>query len=138
MKKWILIFSLILFSVSSFSQDKSFMIEEITDKVFARIKGLSYKDNCTIPISELRYLTLLHYGADGKTHKGELICNKAIAEDLIEVFKILYKAKYPIERMELIDNFGADDGRSMRANNSSAFNFRFIANSNKLSNHSWV
>ncbi|MBR6998888.1 MAG: M15 family metallopeptidase, partial [Prevotella sp.] len=48
----------------------------------------------------------------------------------------LYRHKYPIERMRLIDDYDADDERSMQANNTSCFNFRAIAGSTKLSKHS--
>lgn len=45
--------------------------------------------------------------------------------------------KYPIERMQLIDAYHADDLKSMAANNTSAFNYRPVAGTNKLSNHSY-
>lgn len=54
----------------------------------------------------------------------------------MDIFRKLYAASYPIERMVLIDNYNADDNPSMEANNSSAFNFRFVAGTKKLSNHS--
>lgn len=38
--------------------------------------------------------------------------------------------------MVLIDEYDAQDGPSMRANNSSAFNFRFVAGTGVLSSHS--
>lgn len=65
-----------------------------------------------------------------------MICNKAVCNDLIAIFRTLYQAEYPIERMVLIDEYDADDERSMQANNSSAFNFRFVSGTRKLSSHS--
>ena len=59
-----------------------------------------------------------------------------IANDLKEIFQELYRNKYPIERMRLIDDYDADDERSMQDNNTSCFNFRAIAGSKKLSKHS--
>lgn len=112
-----------------------FEIKEIDDDIFSRIKGKSYKDDCTVPLEELRYLTVAHYTLDGNVEKGELICNKDIAEDLIDIFRNLYKAQYPIERMVLIDEYDADDRKSMEANNTSCFNYRVVAGSTKLSNH---
>ena len=64
-----------------------------------------------------------------------MVCNKAIAADLIDIFRELYHQGYPIERMVRIDEYGADDESSMRANNSSSFCYRAIAGSTKLSNH---
>ena len=116
-----------------------FCAEEIRpgDAVYDRINGCSYRENPNIDLSQLRYLTLLHIGFDGKTHVGEMIVNEEIAEDVLEIFRKLYEAGYPIERMRLIDDYGADDNASMADNNSSAFNYRYIASSTKLSNHSW-
>lgn len=122
---------------STLDESNLFYYEKISDEVFARIKGISYGDDCTIPRDELRYLRVLHCNKQGDILVGELICNRAIAEDLIEIFKALYRERYPIERMVLVDEYGADDNRSMAANNSSAFNFRFISGTKRLSNHSW-
>ena len=68
--------------------------------------------------------------------EGELICHKDIADDLLAIFQELYKAAYPIERMVLIDEYDADDEASMRANNTSAFNFRYASGMKRLSSHS--
>lgn len=117
---------------------KMFSVTELTKEIKDRITGISYADNCTVPYEELRYVQVLHWGFDGETHTGELIVGRAIAEDIIDIFKELYAAQYPIERMVLIDDYQAEDNASMAANNSSAFCYRVIDNgSNKLSNHSY-
>ena len=113
-----------------------FTQQEISDSLFARIYGKSFKENCTTPREELRYLRLLHYNKVGEVLQGELICHKSIAMDLLEIFQELYQARYPIERMVLIDNYNADDEASMQANNTSAFNFRNAVGMQRLSSHS--
>lgn len=116
-----------------------FYAEEFDDRseIFTRIKGKSYKDNCTVPLSDLRYLHVLHVGFDGKSHEGEIICNKYIADDLLEIFEELYKAQYPIEKIRLVDEYDADDEKSMADNNSSSFNFRYISYTKKISKHGY-
>jgi hypothetical protein len=99
------------------------------------MQGRSFPVGCSIPRSDLRYLRVLHYDAGGQVQQGELVCNKAIAQDLIDIFHQLYHAHYPIERMRLIDDYDADDEQSMRANNTSCFCFRAISGSHKLSKH---
>lgn len=121
-------------------KDKAnFYAVEFTEEseIFTRIKGKSYKDNCTVPLSDLRYLHVLHVGFDGKTHDGEIICNKYIADDLLEIFEDLYEAKYPIEKVKLVDEYDADDEASMADNNSSSFNFRYISYTTKISKHGY-
>ena len=139
MKKMIyLLLSSVLFALQLDAQEleNGFSQQEITDALFVRIKGKSYKDNCTTSLSDLRYLQVLHYNKEGEVLKGELICHQSISEDLLTIFRELYKAKYPIERMMLVDEYDADDEASMKANNSSAFNFRYVSGTKSLSRHS--
>lgn len=113
-----------------------FKAEEISDEIFSRMWLKSWKENCPLDRSELRYLKVLHRNADGKPQRGEMVVNAAIADKVLTIFMQLYEAGYRIERMVLIDNFDADDETSMRANNSSSFNFRFMTGSTtKISKH---
>ena len=121
--------------ITEVKQKEIFEILDISDEIFSRIKGKSYKKDCDIPLKDLKYLRLSYYGFDGEVHVGEMIVNTLISEDTLLVFKELYEAKYPIEGMELVDEYDADDNASMEANNSSAFNFRFIDGTSTYSNH---
>lgn len=118
-------------------KSEGFYIEEFDEysEIFSQIYGKSFKENCTVPIKDLRLIHILYTGFDGTTYQGELICNKFIAENLIEIFEELYESSYPIEKIQLVDNFDADDESSMRENNSSCFNFRFVTGSTKISKH---
>lgn len=115
--------------------EQGFFITQINDEIFARIKGKSFKDNCTLPREDLRYLHVLHKNLRGETLEGEIICNVYIACDLLDIFQKLYAANYPIEKIRLVDEYDADDELSMRDNNSSCFNFRFISHTTKVSKH---
>ena len=84
---------------------------------------------------ELDTLQVQHVDCNGRTQQGILICNKAIAQDLREIFAELYKAKYPIERIRPISEYDNDDERSMRANNTSCYCYRVVEGSTKLSKH---
>ena len=117
------------------SPDTAFSISPISDEIFARIQGKSFKDDCTLPREDLRYLHVLHADLNGETHEGEMIVNYHIAEDVLEILKELYEARYPIEKIRLIDEYDADDEASMEDNNSSSFNFRFISHTTRVSKH---
>lgn len=112
-----------------------FSVTAIDDATFARMKGKTYKDDCTVPLSELRHVKVLYKNKELQTLKGEIVCNKHIADDVAEIFYELYKANYPIERIRLMDDYNADDEKAMRDNNTSSFNFRFISHSTKVSKH---
>lgn len=117
------------------SEAEEFYVSEIPDDIFEKMQGKSYKADCTVPREDLRYVHVLHMGFDGETKEGELVVNKAIADDVCDIFEKLYEADYPIEKIRLIDEYDADDEASMSDNNSSAFNFRFISHTTKISKH---
>lgn len=118
---------------ASYADD--FYISEIPDDIFAKMQGKSYKEDCTVPREDLRYVHVRHMGFDGEAKDGELVVNKAIADDVLAIFAELYKADYPIEKVRLVDEYDADDEASMSDNNSSAFNFRFISHTTRISKH---
>jgi hypothetical protein len=68
-----------------------------------------------------------HWDFDGDVERGRLIVHEESADDVLEAMKDLFRAGYPFRRIEVIDAYGGDDHRSMNADNTSAFNCRFVA-----------
>ena len=112
-----------------------FTQSEISGSVKDRIYGKSYRENPHISMSDLRYIRVLYYDYSGNRRVGELVSNKAISGDLVEIFRDLYDAKYPIDKMKLVDDYDASDDWSSSENNTSCFNYRTVAGSNSLSLH---
>lgn len=123
-------------AVDAFCDEQCFSVSLISEKIFYRMQGKSFSSDCTVPRKDLRYLKVLHYTADGRIRLGEMVVNQKISKDVLEIFKTLFVHRYPIEKMVLIDNYEANDERSMADNNSSAFNFRYVQGTRVLSNHS--
>ena len=117
------------------AQGQIFSSQAIPDSVWQTMQGKTWHDNPYIHRADLRYLRISHYDLEGRTHVGELICNKLIAQKLLTIFRELYAAHYPIQRMRLPDNYDADDERQMRANNTSCFCYRNVSGSKNLSKH---
>ena len=116
----------------------AFRIDTVSTALQERMRGRSYPEGeAEIGFSELRHLQLLYYDYNGRVRKGEMVCNQAIADDLIHIFKELYKARYPIAGIRLADDFDGDDLRSMEANNSSCFNYRTKTTGASLSRHAF-
>lgn len=108
---------------------------EIKAATLRRMKGKSYPKGCPIPPEDLRLIEVVHHNGKGGRQMGEIVVHKSIADDVVKVLTELYAVGFPIERMVLIDNYDADDDKSMRANNSSGFNYRTVAGTTRLSNH---
>ncbi len=132
-----MLFVLMFLSLRSYAADTLFVSSRISDAELARMKGKSYPEGCPVPLSDLRYLRLSHWNAEGKTVTGELVCHKDIARDLLDIFRELWKMGYRIERMRLIDEYGAKDEASMEANNTSSFNFRYVTGTKVISKHGY-
>ena len=115
-----------------------FYYEPLTDTVKQRITGISYPESgCTVPYEDLHYVGLLYRDFNGEEQTGELICNKAIAQDMVEIFYELYRNDYQIERVRLIDEYDGDDTASMADNNTSCFNYRVVDGTTNLSKHAY-
>lgn len=112
-----------------------FTISPISDELFAIMDGKSYKEGCPVAREDLRYITALHKDIEGRTLLGEMVLNKSVAADVLEILQELYNASYPIEKMRLVDYYDADDAASMADNNSSAFNFRPRSHQSAISKH---
>lgn len=118
--------------------EEGFYYEPLTDLVKERITGISYPESgCTVPYEDLSYIGLLYFDFEGQEQTGELICNKAIAQDMVEIFYELYRNEYQIERVRLIDEYGGDDTASMADNNTSCFNYRVVDGTTSLSKHAY-
>lgn len=113
----------------------NFYVSELPDSVWENMQGKSYNEGCPVERKDLRYVHVMYVDFAGRSSEGELVVNKLIADDILDIFKQLYKAQYPIERIALIDEYDGDDEQSMSDNNTSAFNFRTIAGTDIVSEH---
>jgi len=112
--------------------------EEIPLHIEVLMIGKSWKLECPVPLKDLRYLTMSHWGFDDQVHIGHMVVHAKLAQEILDIFADMFAAKFPIERMEIIDMYDADDDKSIAANNSAAFCCR--ANTTfpgTFSNHSY-
>ena len=121
--------------VKTVPKEPIFSYSEISTDIKNKMLGSSMPKNEPISFDDLSYLKLTYYGFDEKTHIGEMIVNKDVAEEVVEIFKELYMEKYPIEKIKLIDEYNASDELSMKDNNSSSFCYRTVSGTDVISNH---
>jgi hypothetical protein len=105
--------------------------------VTAEQLGASWRPEGCPAVDTLRALDVSHWGYDGAVRTGRIIVHRDHADRIVAVFRDLYAARFPIERMVPIDAYGGDDQASMRANNTSGFNCRTVAGSTTLSQHAY-
>lgn len=86
-------------------------------------------------IENLRIVDVYYYGFDEKLHKGQLVVNKEVVLDIIEIFEFIRETRFPINKVIPISKYDWSDDKSMQDNNTSAFNYRYISGTRVISNH---
>jgi poly-gamma-glutamate synthesis protein (capsule biosynthesis protein) len=106
----------------------------------AEVRGrvrYSWRPGCPVGPVELRVLRVDHWGLDGRVHRGELLVHRDQARRILMVLKKLFQARYPIQRLRVVDAYRASDDRSMAANNTSGFNCRRVSGTSRWSEHAF-
>ncbi len=115
----------------------SYTSDHISAAIAARVSGSSWRPGCPVPLEQLRYVRLSYWGFDGLPHTGELIVHADAVGTIATAFRRMHAARFRIAKMQLVDDFGADDDRSTQANNTSAFNCRAVTGGGRFSQHSY-
>ena len=99
--------------------------------------GVSWHPGCPVPLDHLRLIRLTYVGFDGASHHGRLVVHRRWADAIVSVFRRLYRARFPIRRVRTIERYGGNDRASMRHDNTSAFNCRYVAGTTTWSQHAY-
>lgn len=139
MKKFLSLILVFLFSIASFAleENNQFKILDISKEREKSMLNISWNEKAPVKLQDLREVIVTYNGFDKKDHIGSLIVHKDVSEDILNIFKELYEKKFPIEKIQPIDLYGANDEESMKNNNTSAFCFRSISASKNISNHAY-
>ncbi len=112
-------------------------VSKINEARERRMTGRSWHRGCPVPISQLRLVRVRHWNFHRDPERGRIIVHENSAKDVLDVFEDLFHKRFPIRRIEVIDAYGGDDHRSMNADNTSAFNCRFVAGTQSWSEHAF-
>lgn len=118
---------------------------EIPAEVRQQMAGVSMPDGATVTYDDLAYLTIPHYNYLGERTEGHMVVDRRLADEVLDIFAELYRLQFPIERMELVDQFVPYidetfdnlDRASMGQNNTSAFYYRVVNGTQKISYHAY-
>lgn len=83
-----------------------------------------WRPGCPAGRKDLRRLDINYVNFDGEINRGALVANRDAVDDLSGIFTALFDAGFPIDRMRPVEAYDGDVDRSLRANNTSAFNCR--------------
>jgi hypothetical protein len=111
-------------------------VAPVDDAIRARL-GETYHDGCPEPLTGLRYLTVSFRGFDGAAHTGELVVNADEAGDVVEVFRQLFDAGFPIEEMRLPTTADLEAPPTGDGNNTASFVCRAVRGGSRYSAHAY-
>ena len=112
-------------------------ITELPASLRETMTGVSWRSGCPVSLRDLRLVRARHWGFDGRVRTGRLVVHRDVAEDVLKVLRRLYAARFPIRRMVPVDAYGASDFRSIEADNTSAFNCRYVDGTTRWSEHAY-
>jgi hypothetical protein len=98
------------------------------------VKGTEAPDSL---IKQLCLLDVEYYSTDLKLHRGQVVLHQSVKEDINEIFRLIKDSKFPVKKVIPIVKYKWSDDASMEDNNTSAFCYRFIAGTTRLSKHSF-
>lgn len=102
-----------------------------------------WEPRCPVPLSDLRLLTVTHWGFDGRERTGQLVVHRDSAKQLATVFRKLHALKFPIRHLKLGDMYGPRRARPADGDISGSFHCRRAApspcgsGSGNWSNHAY-
>ena len=81
-------------------------IRPLSPSLRTELTGPHWHQGCPVQLSQLRLLTVTHWGFDGHVHTGQLVVNERAAAPLSRVFRRLYELRFPIRHLLLADSYG--------------------------------
>ena len=97
----------------------------------------SYRAGCPVGPSRLRTVHVSYWDFAGKPRAGAVVVARTQAAAILGVFRKLWEARFPIRRLRPVSEYRGSDDDSMAADNTSAFNCRFVGGTSRWSLHAY-
>ena len=112
-------------------------ISKLSVKERAAMTPSVWRRGCPVDLGSLRMVRVSHWDFRGRVRTGRLVVNRDVATDVVAIMRDLYATRFPITWMVPIERFGGSDFRSIEADNTSAFNCRYVDGTTRWSNHAY-
>jgi hypothetical protein len=94
------------------------VVETVPAEVLARS---TWAAGCPVGADDLAYVQLTFWGFDDQRHTGELLLNRSVADDVVGVFRTLYKERFPFEELRVTSRAELDAHPTGDGNNTGSF-----------------
>jgi hypothetical protein len=97
----------------------------------------TWQPGCPVGKADLAWLRMTYWGFDQARHSGEMLVDGSVARDLVDVFRQLYRAKFPIESMAIATLADLDARPTGDGNVTGSFACRPIRGGTEFSQHAY-
>lgn len=121
------------------------VVSNIPNKIWRSMKGRSWHKGCPVGRSGLRLVRTNYWAFDGYRRRGSMVVAAGVTSNFTSLFNEMHRKQVPVRHMYRVDRFGwskklggADDYKSMDADNTTVFNCRrVVGNPSARSPHSY-
>lgn len=103
----------------------------------AAARQLIEAEDCPVGFADLRIVEVPYRGYDGSDRRGTLIVNADVAQEVADLFAVLFTEEFPIQRMDAIDPLPVDDTSRLSSNNTVGFKCRAVRGGSAWSQHAY-
>lgn len=97
----------------------------------------SWRPGCPARKDQLAAIRMTFWGFDDERHTGELMVHSDVAHDVVRVFKTLYRARFPMERMLIVGPWKPGGPTTGDGNGTGAFVCRPSTGASYFSQHAY-
>ena len=97
----------------------------------------TWEPDCPVARDGLAWLRLTFWGFDARRHTGELLVNAAAAEDLDQVFRRLWEARFPLEQVLIVRSLDEEAPPTGDGNGTGSFVCRATTGGTSFSQHAY-
>ena len=113
---------------------KALVADPAPDDVIARS---TWRRGCPVARTDLAWVRMTYWGFDGRRHSGEMLVNSTVAGDVVDVFRELYRTRYPVESMGIERVAELDAPPTGDDNSTGAFVCRPVTGGTAFSQHAY-
>lgn len=99
------------------------------------IRRSTWRPGCPVAATDLAWVRLAFWGFDGQRHVGELLVHRTVADDVAQVFGVLYRARFPQEQVGIVRSYDPDAPSTGDGNGTGAFVCRPSTGATYFSQH---
>lgn len=97
----------------------------------------SWLGGCPVAADELAWIRLTFWGFDAQRHTGELLVNASVADDIVGVFRTLYRQRFPQEQVVIVRSYDPDAAATGDGNGTGSFVCRPTTGASYFSQHAY-